>query len=83
MSNATSTSFLSVIIAYPDKSNLRERAFIFAYSTKYHLLSIMVESQWQELGVAINPQSGRREECRQILGSFSSFHTVQDPLSKE
>lgn len=84
MSNAASTSVPAVVIGYPDKSHLREKAFIFAYSTKYHLSSIMVESQWQELGLAdINPESGSREEHRQIVGSFSSFQTVQDPLSKE
>lgn len=84
MSNAASTSFSAVVIGYADKSHLREKAFFFTYSTKYHLSSIMMESQRQELEVAdINPQSGRREEHRQILGSFSSFHTVQDPLSKE
>lgn len=84
MSNAASTSFPAVVIGFPNKSYLREKAFIFAYSTKYHLPSIMLESQWQELGVAdIYPQSGRREELRQILGSFSSFQAVQDPQSKE
>ena len=60
MRNAASTSFPSVIIGYPDKSNLRERAFIFAYSTKYHLLSVMVESQWQEWLTSIHNQEGER-----------------------